>query len=241
LADKNLPLRIIAEEHGIVDLNENLEYLMVLDGVDGSSALVKNPYSKCGTMMSIADNLSPNYDNFVFAGITEYATNKIVYGIKNEGVHAIENPGENKLEIIMDFPKFKSKEFSKDTLVLVNCYNSEYAEGVTKGMIKFEKFMEDNFVKYLKGKVALFGGVSSAAMCIDLIYGNVDAVAQMVAKEVFEPPAMYLLAKELGGHGVDFKGNDIGNRKWERVDMNLEGMLFSSSKSISESLIRMLK
>ncbi|MEK6914065.1 MAG: hypothetical protein AABW83_00285 [Nanoarchaeota archaeon] len=239
LKERNLLLRIIAEEHGTIDIVKNPEYLMVLDGIDGSSALVKDPNSKCGTIISIADNLNPIYNDFVFAGITEYASKKIFYGIKNNGVYVIENPGENELE--KKLPKFNDKNFSENISVMVDCYKAEYAEGITKGLSDFEEFMGKNFAKYLEGKVALLGGISSAAMCIDLIYGNVDAVAQMVAKGVFEPPAMYLLTKELEGYATDFKGNSIEDKKWERVDMNLEGVLFSSSKDISESLIRELR
>jgi fructose-1,6-bisphosphatase len=81
--EEKFPARVIAEEHGQIDLVENPKYLVILDGVDGSSAMSANSRSRCGTMLEIAANLDPTYNEFIFAGITEYATYRIVYGIKS--------------------------------------------------------------------------------------------------------------------------------------------------------------
>ena len=93
---KKFPVRIISEEHGQIDIVNNPAYLAVLDGIDGSSGLVSNPRSRCGTMLAIADNLNPVYDDFIFSGITEFITNKIVYAAKNKGVYLVQNPGKKR-------------------------------------------------------------------------------------------------------------------------------------------------
>jgi hypothetical protein len=48
--------------------------------------------------------------------------------------------------------------------------------------------MRSRFSNKLRERVQLSAENSSGAMCIDLITGDVDAVAQVVAKGVFEPP-----------------------------------------------------
>lgn len=238
MINKKSSLRIISEEHGKIDVVKNPKYLAVLDGIDGSSALVKDSSSKCGTIISIANNLSPNYKDFIFAGITEFITNKIIYGIKGEGVFVIENAQNNNLA--RKIPKFKNKSSFEDIKATIDCYDSDYAEGITKGMNEFKSFMNSNVVKYLKGKINIYGGISSASTCIDLLEGKTDAVFNMVAKGVFEPPAIYLLTKELGGFGTDLDGKDLENKKWKAVGMNLEGVLFSSSEEISKKLINLI-
>lgn len=107
-------------------------------------------------------------------------------------------------------------------------------------MIQFEEFMNENIVKYLDMKMKLTGSVSHSEMCLDLLLGKIDAVALTVAKGVFEPPNMYLLVKELGGVGTDIKGNDLGNKEWKPVGMNVNAAIFASSQ-ISNELIRLLK
>ncbi|NCN98864.1 hypothetical protein COU62_03830 [Candidatus Pacearchaeota archaeon CG10_big_fil_rev_8_21_14_0_10_35_219] len=59
---------------------------------------------------------------------------------------------------------------------------------------------------------------SSGVMCPDLLTGDVDFVAQVLAKDSFEPSTRYLLTRALGGAVLDYSGKDIGNKNgglWE--------------------------
>ncbi|MBS3080487.1 hypothetical protein J4221_03375 [Candidatus Pacearchaeota archaeon] len=237
LTEEKFPGRVNTEEHGQQDIIENPEYLVLDDGIDGSSQMVKNPNTRCGTILTIANKLAPRYKNFIFAGITEYISERIVYCVKNKGVFTIEHPGYN--EQIIEIPPFAKKDFSEKTKVMVDCYSSDYEKGVTKGMEDFLNFMNEHVVKHLEGKVHLLGGVSSAAMCLDLVFGNADAIFNMVAKGVFEPPAMYLFTRELGGDCRDLQGNELGNKKW-KPHSRLEGALFTCSKEIGDELINFI-
>ena len=96
LRQQRFPCRVISEEHGSADIVKNSNYLVVLDGIDGSGGLVANPRSRCGTMLAIADNLNPTYDQFIFGGITEFITERIMYALKDQGVFLIESPGEHE-------------------------------------------------------------------------------------------------------------------------------------------------
>ncbi len=237
LKSQYAPITLFSEEHGTTSLeNNHPKYFGILDGIDGSSALVKNPASRCGTMLTIADSLTPTYDDFIFAGITEYATNRIVYGIKGEGVFEIAFPEMRKKQLL----PFLQKPFSSECIIKVDCYTSDYAPDITAGMDDFKRFMNQHVAEKLIGKAKLEGAVSSAAMCLDLVAGNVDAVAQVVAKGVFEPPAMYVLTKELGGVATDLQGNDLRYKTWKPVGMNINAALFSSSSAINAELIKLI-
>jgi len=236
LTKDGLPLRIYSEEHGIIDVVKNPKYLAILDGIDGSSGLVKNPSSRCGTMLSVAKNLKPRYKDFIFAGITEYFTNKIVHGIEDYGVTETTSPNYS----IKKIPLFSHRSFSPQTKLRIDCYQTDIAPGITAGISAFEKFMDEMVVQKLQGKLELSGGISSASMCLDLLYQDIDALAQIVAKGVSEPPVIYFLTTLLGGVGTDLKGNDLGEKKWEPVGMNVQGALFTSSREINNSLVELL-
>ena len=236
---------IYSEEHGLFEFGG--KYLVILDGIDGSSALAKNPNTRCGTMLTLADNPLPKYDNFVFAGVTEFTTNRIIYAIKGEGVWEITNPGEN--ESIRQLPSFKPKPFSKDLGIKIDCYMQgvDYQPGITAGLNDFEQFMDERVVSKLNGRMRPLGSISSSAHCIDLLVGEdtegnkVDAVAQIIAKGSFESPAIYTLVRELGGVGTDLQGNDLGPKKWGPMKDKVEGCVFSSSQGIHDSIISYLK
>ncbi len=233
------PGRIISEEHGQIDVIKNPQYLAILDGIDGSSALVKDPNTRCGTILTISDKLNPTYDHFIFSGITEYITKRIVYGVKRKGVWLVENLDEN--ETMRKLPYFKDKKFSSDMTIKIDCYNVSYAPGITKGMSQFEEFMNENVVSKLKGKMNLTGSITNSEMSIDLLLGKVDAVAHIVAKGVFEPPNTYLLTSELGGYACDLKGYQLWSKEWKPVGMNIDACIFSSSYDIGKTIIDFLQ
>jgi len=239
LKDKEFPGRIIAEEHGEINVVKDPKYLAILDGIDGSSALVDNIESRCGTILTISDNLNPTYNDFIFSGITEYITDRICYGIKGNGVWMIDDVGENEKE--RRLPKFHEKPFSNERIIKIDCYDVNYAPGVTEGLEKFKLFMKKRVVDKLDGRMILRGGISSAAMCLDLLLGDVDALAQIVAKGVFEPPAMYFLTKELGGYSSDLEGKDLGVKKWGPVGMNVDAAIFANSEEMGRTITDYLR
>ncbi|MEK6830724.1 MAG: hypothetical protein AABX77_01725 [Nanoarchaeota archaeon] len=239
LKKENFPGKIISEEHGQIDIIKNPGYLAILDGIDGSSGLVKNQETRCGTILTVSDSLKPTYDDFIFSGITEFVSDRIVYGLKGEGVWLIENVGKN--EKITKLPNFQEKNKSfPEKIIKIDCYNVSYADGITKGMNQFEEFMAEKVVSKLEGKMKLTGSITHSEMCLDLLLGEIDAVAHVVAKGVFEPPNLYLMTKELGGWVSDLKGNDLRNREWKPVGMNIDGAIFASSREIGRKIISYL-
>ena len=242
LTDKNFPGVIISEEHGKIKLGK--KYLAVLDGIDGSSAMVKDHKSRCGTIISIANKLKPTYNDFIFSGITEYITNRIAYTVKNKGVWIVDRIGDN--EIKEKVIEFSERGFDDCMTIKIDCYKTDYAKGITKGMSQFEEFMNENVVKKLEGKMKLAGSVTGSEMCLDLLERKVEAVAHIVAKGVFEIPNMYLMTKELMGVGTDLQGNDLGNKKWKAMkvyddSMEIDVAIFASSHELGNKIIEYLK
>ncbi len=246
--DSGLPIRIISEEHGQIDLTKEskLKYLAVLDGFDGSSGLAKNSWARGGTMLAIANNLNPKYEDFIFGGLTDFSTGKIIYAIKGEGVFLLKEIEENcrRERIEIERPKQIKKIYLDD-----KTFYPDYKEGITSGMDEITECVRKYFSDKLKGKFELSGLVSSSAMCLDLILGKVDAVGGVRAKGVFEPPAEYVLLKEIWGRifGLNKKTNtwyDIKNDLWlkdrERYKTNFAPLLRVGSKEVEKELIEIL-
>lgn len=242
LRRQRFPCRVISEEHGLVDIVENPSYLVVLDGIDGSGGLVINSRSRCGTMLAIADNINPTYDQFIFGGITEFITERIMYALKDQGVFLIESPGEH--ENVRKIKKqIKKIILDSNTKIYVDApqFWGEYNHSVTSGVDEITTIMEKTFSNKLKNHFKLSGLPSSAAMCIDLISGKVDLVGGVIAKGVFEPPTMYRLIKEINGSVMDLDGKDIGDKEWLEYGRPLTPIVLSSSHGLGKEFIKWLK
>jgi len=240
LIKENFPVRIISEEHGQIDITSSPKYLAVLDGIDGSSGLVTNQNSRCGTMLSIAYNLNPCYDNFFFGGLTEFSTGKIAYGIKDKGNYLIKDRVIKKIESKeRNFLNPKTKIHIDDKQ-----FYPDFKESITSGIDEISSFVKKTFSDKLKGKFDLSGIVSSSSMCLDLVEGKVDAVCGVIAKGVFEPPAEYRLVKEIGGElfaFVEGKWNELRNKKWAEYGRPLSPLIRVANLEIGKELIEYLK
>lgn len=239
---KTFPAIIYAEEHGIVKLSDNPKYLVVIDGFDGSSGLAKNNKARGGTMLAIADKLNPRYEDFIFGGITDFSTKRIIYAVKGKGAIVV----NEKLEVT-ELENLPLKHFNPDIRAHMDDpkYWGEYDEGITSQLDSIAKVTRENFTNKLEGKVKLSGLMSSGAMCMDLVMGEVDAVCGVSAKGVFEQPAEYPILRELGGTIVDYSGKDIGRNYWlkdrKMHKNNPAPSLRASSPGLAKEMINYLK
>ncbi len=243
LKQEGLPARVIAEEHGTIDLVREPSFLITIDGWDGSSALAKDPNSRGGTMISLSPNLNPRYEDFKFSGITEIATSRIVYAVKCQGAHLIKNPEQP--QILKSISPKPRKQFTPDIKIDVDdtsLWDDErYEKGITAGLEEIGRIMHNTFTIPLRDRAQLRVQYSSAAMTLDILLGgeeSVDAVAQIIAKGVFEPPVQYLLVREVEGAVLDMKGDDIGQQYWHTFGRNpISPIFLASSNQLGREII----
>ena len=245
LKNHDVPISIKAEEHGRINLGKQQVYTGVLDGIDGSSALADDPSSRCGTILSIATGLKPVYNDFFFTGITEYATDKIVY-VENEKISAISFSEGGAF--VQESSEFRHNLRGKIISVSIDDPTLyKYAKGVTEGMDKFAEFMNSTFTQPLskhENKYKLGGQCSSGAMAIDLAEGKVDAVAQIVVKGVYEPPSLYVITKAIGGVAMNRRGEKIDKSYWEGGEREYIGLneidahIFANSEYVAQEILK---
>ncbi len=240
LKEEKFPIKLISEEHGVINITDNPRYLGVLDGFDGSSGLAANPRARGGTMLAIADTLNPRYEDFIFSGLTEPTSEKILYAEKERGATFLQRL-ENTTSIT-HLEKRNLHRLNPKTKMYVDSMlkPSEYKEGVTAGMNEIRALMEKTFANPLRGKLDLIGGCSSAAMCLDLVLGYVDLVGQVIAKGVFEPPTQYLLTREIGGAVLGMGGEDIGRERWLEYGRPMSHLLLASSEELGREVLNLL-
>lgn len=251
LKENNFPCLVYAEEHSAWEPirigDRNPEYLVVIDGFDGSSALAKNPRARGGTMLAIANTLNPKYSDFIFGGITDFSTNQIVYGLKRNGSFLRTYKGDSFDS--KQLQKLPERHFNSETKVHLDDpkYWGEIQEGVTSGIDDIARVTREHFTtkleRYLE-KENVSGLNSSGAMCLDLILGKVDAIGGVSAKGVFEQPTEYPIIACSGGVIVDYSGKDIGNNYWikdrEKHRENPVPSLRASSPQLAREILNYL-
>lgn len=253
LKENNFQALIYAEEHSAWEPmkigKENPEYLVVIDGFDGSSVLAKSPKARGGTMLAIANNLNPRYSDFIFGGITDFSTNRIIYGMKMKG--SFLRTYEGDLQNIKQIEKLKERDFNSDTKIYLDDpkYWGEIQEGITSGLDEIARVTREHFTtkleNYFRGNSKNISGLnSSGAMCLDLILGDVDAIGGVSAKGVFEQPAEYPILNSLGGTIVDYSGKDIGSNYWleDRAEHKINPVpsLRASSPQLAREILEYL-
>ena len=166
LTEANVPIRIISEEHGTIEISNNPIYLGVLDGLDGSNVYKKERgKGRYGTMFGIFSNLDPEYSDFIFSGVMEHSTKRLFYAVNGKGCFLIDN-GKTRIKCS------NCKILNKNT----NIYVDEF----------FDKAFNTTFIyeTYLSklGGYKLLHGNSSAVHYVDLASGKADLVLECTAK-----------------------------------------------------------
>lgn len=99
LEEAGIPIIIHSEEHGIVKLGNNPQYLGVLDGLDGSDEYKRFRGSgRYGTMLGIFSNPDPLYGDYIFQGIMEHASKRLFYATKNQGAFMKDSQGIHPIQ-----------------------------------------------------------------------------------------------------------------------------------------------
>ncbi len=196
--EADVPLRVISEEHGWVDLSREPEFLAVLDGLDGTNVYKKaRGKGRYGTMFGIFSSLNPTYSDYIFSGIMEHSFNRLYYAVKNKGGFLIENGKKRPLKCS------SIKELNNARIYVDRFFDKD--RGVS--------FIYDTFISKLKDYPLLHAN-SSAIHYADLANGEVDLVLECTRKGNLEIAVAYGLIREAGGVMVAKDGTDIGSKMY---------------------------
>lgn len=215
LREANLPIRIISEEHGEVDIVKNPIYLGVLDGIDGTRAL-KAKKGMYGTMFGIFSNLNPKYDDYLFSGVMEHSTKRLFYVSKGK----------------------KSLVITKGKTTPISCLNTSKLDKKIKIYIdEYWDFNKKTFSEKLQGFNTDCLN-SSAHHYLSLISGQADLVLECTRKGNLEIAVAYGLVTKAGGVMETLDGVSLGQKKYLKFgqDKNI-AVITASTKQLARELI----
>ena len=223
LSEEN-SFRIIckSEELGDQELNPSAKKTLfaVFDGLDGSANYLSKSDFGYGTMIALADNENPKYQDFFVAGMAMMEEGKIVLAVKNDGVYLYDmaNDGIKKLD------KFSQTEVFADDKTLANKYFPE----------ELKAYGDKPWI--MTGSTAW----SIYSICTDKKF---NALIEVTRKKNLEQPILYLLITELGGVMVDKNGVSIGQNSfadWGQARDGEEFLITAKSEAVASTIMEKL-
>lgn len=188
-----LPIRVISEEHGTVDLCRDPTLLGVLDGLDGSTVYKRNfGVGRYGTMFGVFTGLDPHYADYLWNGILEHTAKALVFASRDAGAFLYRAGGEQSIRT--------SRRTAPGDQTLIYC-----------------NFGWESIRKLCAVPLAEFPLVSlysTAAHFTDLATGCADALIECTRKGNLELAVGYGLVREAGGVIQTLDGTDLGKERY---------------------------
>ncbi len=179
LRTAHVPIQLISEEHGIVEIGETPLFLGVLDGLDGSSVYtLQRGKGRYGTMLSIFSSLAPVYGDYLFCGVMIHSPKPELFFARKGGGSFVVIDGQRRAISCSDTIKLQ-----ETTKIYVDDYFGVNRELFAKGLAGFN--IECTH--------------PSAVHYTDVARGAADAALECTRKQNLEIAVAYGLVTEAGG------------------------------------------
>jgi len=211
--ESGLPIRIVSEEHGTVDLNTSPQYLAILDGLDGSSVYkASRGIGRYGTMLGLYTGSNPKYGDYLFGGIMEHSANRLLTGVRNKGCWCVEGGREYPIVVSTEMA------LNHDTKIQID----EYWE------------FNRQFFSAPLSAYNTSSPISSAMHYADLASGEADIVCECTRKGNLEIGVAYGLVTEAGGGIYTASGESIEGKHFLQFSQETQMPIISGA---TESLV----
>lgn len=210
LREAQLPIRVISEEHGETDITPSPIYLGILDGIDGSK-LYKEGMSGYGTMFAIFSGVNPRHDDYLFSGIVDQVSGKILFAAKGGGAQVTSAEGQKNVpgESLQT-----SQKTSFDALAHVYLHRRAKA---------FFKKLDDSQCT----------GLSCCSLAFaDIVLGKSHLIVELARKDNLEQAIAYGLITEAGGAMVTADGKSIGGKRYLEFIQEKNAVIITSANKL---------
>ncbi|MBI2436668.1 MAG: hypothetical protein HYV41_02930, partial [Candidatus Magasanikbacteria bacterium] len=220
----NFPIRVVSEEHGVVECHPNPQYLGVLDGLDGSGVYKEAPGTgRYATMFGIFSGLNPRYEDYFVFGIVEHALKTIYIGEKGMGAYLINSNKEKKP---------------------IHCADTQILD--TSIDIRIDECWETNRTIFSDPLISYNTscGKCSAIYYADVATGKASLALECTRKGNLELAVAYGLIREAGGVMVDLNGQDIGKQEYLSFGQEPNDhlpIITAATPELASSLVRYLQ
>ena len=225
--DAKIPIRIISEEHGVVDIAENPKYLGVLDGLDGTKEyLHARGEGRYGALLGIFLGIDPYYSEYIFSGFMEHSTHTLFYCQKDKGSFIQKEKKEEKIS------SSEQKKLNEKIKIYVDFEFAKKKEG---------HFLHNLFVDTLKEHHFL-REVSLGVHLADVASGVADIAVNATRKKNLELAAMYGLFIEAGACVLTITGESLGTKKYLEYGQKEQlGIICAATKELGNELVEKIK
>ncbi len=194
-----LPLRIISEEHGTIDLARDPEFIGVLDGIDGTKEYVeKGRNGRYGTMFAIFEGTNPKYEDYIFNGSMEHPKKRLFFSYREGGAFVSGSDGNASQIRTADI-----RELDRKALIYCD-FDSGFSE---------TDLYEKTFLSKLRG-FNLVEHYASQTHYVGVASGEAAVALEFTRKGNLEIAVGFGLVKEAGGGIVDIEGRDLGEMRY---------------------------
>lgn len=228
LKDAQFPAVVYSEEHGIVNLTESPEYVVVIDGIDGTKTYrEERGVGRYGTLLGVFAGANPRYADYVAGGYGEHGTNTLWYFTRGKGVR------KQNVNGLVRVPRTRFTTFAVDTPISL--------DGALDAHFK-TRVITDTFATPLAG--SNFRDVyAAAAHFIDVANGASAATLQATRAGNLEIAALYGAIAEQGGVVVTLDGKDIGDKQyatWGQGKTEFIPFIAAGTPQVATSLLQRL-
>lgn len=210
----DLPVRVVAEEHGLRNLHQAPRLLLVLDGLDGSASFSgRAPAGSVGTLFTLYSALEPSYREYICAGMADFRRERLYLAVRGEGLQVYD--GINRSRVLLQPARFP---FSEDPVS-----GSIAASGAVYGQ-RLKDLQPLDYYSWVEALRRLFDG-------------ECQGVIESTRKGNLEAAALYALVCEAGGAVITLDGSDLGRRNFLVFgQQSAEGIIAARSAEAAEAL-----
>jgi len=218
-----LPLVIRSEEHGDIKIGDNPSYFGVLDGIDGSAWYKsERGIGRYGTLLGIYMGTDPLYKDYLFCGIMEHTTKRLLYGVKDKG------------SFVYDLVSKTTTPIHTSPTRVLN----------TQTTIHIDQYWEINkktFLSPLKGYHILDYHLCSSVHYANIALGSSDLALECTRKNNLEIAAVFGLIHEAGGIIVTHDGKDLSDLPYKTFGQSsYVPVITAASKTLADQTVKFL-
>ncbi|MDO8467795.1 MAG: inositol monophosphatase family protein [Nanoarchaeota archaeon] len=230
LRNSGLPLKLVTEEHGELDLSLNPILLGVIDGLDGTNRYLasrngEDKNAKYGPILGIFSNTNPKYKEYLFSGLIDFSTGRIFYAIKGEGSFVfLPESGHKRIKCS------NGQKLKKGSKIYLDRYFDEQSDPKDKLFGKLKKFNVQDARSYV-------------AYHSELASGEVSAVITFTRKGNLEMAGTYGLVKESGGDIFTIDQRSIGEESFFNFGQDgiLRPIISAPNKKIAREISNLIR
>jgi len=216
------PFRVVSEEHGTLDLADKPKFLVVIDGLDGSTKFEETKgSSRAGTMMAMFDKINPRYNDYVYCGIVEHSSSRLLYAAHDQGSRLL--------------------DLKSGDLTQVSCSQTTALDENTRMYLDFPYPGTDRLFAGLLTRFNPMPADSTAAAYLDVAIEVADLNLESTRKGNLEVATAFGIINESGGVMVDKKGNSLGTKRYFEFGQHYQlAVITASTPELARKVVNQL-